>query len=109
MTFRDQIYLLSLAQLTDSISGDTSQDTLNVMYTVASDLADAVANSVHHELIDKIDALGQAVSSLNTALAGVVPVPGDGGATLKVAASAVIPIVQLAVTELADAVEGYKT
>lgn len=78
------------------------------MGAAADDVADAVANSVHDDLVDKLDDFGQAVSSFAAAFAEVTVVPGDGGAAIKAACLSSLAQIQTTASALTSAVGSYK-
>lgn len=105
MTFRDKIRNVVYTQYIAAAGSNASPATVASMAAAADNVADAVANSVHDDLIDRLEAVNSALAAFVLVFQGWTPV---AEAALKAALGPAMIELAQASAELTEAVGEYK-
>lgn len=108
MTFRNKIRQTIFNQFIVAAGSGASSETITSLGNAADDIADAVGNTVHDDLIIKIEAVNSAIADFVAAYLGATPVPGDGGLMVKTTVSPALSALATASASLTVVTENYK-
>jgi hypothetical protein len=106
MSYKSQIYdIVKASWPLPANASSASQASINEM---ATEISEAVANSVQDDLVASLNDWISALDTFMTAVISTPVVPSDGGAAYQIGLSAAATPVQSAITDLASKIASFR-